>query len=208
MASDVALRALKDNLEGIASYLHLHKDRDTVQLVVTEPGLKSALRTAIDKTRALSPVVFQTSDVFFNLARAATRDLTVVAPFIDDHGANFLVELFSICELAVHRHLICRPLTEPECGDAFRRRAGDFRRLDVRVYEYALPSLLRSGRETFHAKIVLADAAEFYVGSSNFMASALERSFECGVIVRGETATELNSVLAAVRSIAKLVRGY
>src|ERR1700730_18992172 len=134
---------------------------------------------------ALSPVVFQTSDVFFSLARAARRDLTVVAPFIDDHGSILLVELFSICEPGVHRHLICRPLSEPQCGEAFRRRAGDFRQLHVLVNEDALPSVLRSGRETFHAKVVLADETEFYVGSSNFMASALDRSFECGVIVRG-----------------------
>jgi phosphatidylserine/phosphatidylglycerophosphate/cardiolipin synthase-like enzyme len=77
-------------------------------------------------------------------------------------------------------------LSEPQCGDAFHRRAVDFTRLNVLVYEYALPFPLRSGRETFHAKIVLADETEFYVGSSNFMASALERSFECGVIVRGD----------------------
>jgi phosphatidylserine/phosphatidylglycerophosphate/cardiolipin synthase-like enzyme len=201
--SRVALRSLADRLRGIATYRRLHEDRDTVQLVITEPGENSALRKAIDEAHALSPTVFQTSDVFFNLARAAKRDFTVVAPFIDDHGANFLVELFSICEPDVRRHLICRPLSEPHCGDAFLRRAADFKRLNVLVYEYALPSLLPSGRETFHAKIVLADDAEFYVGSSNFMASALERSFECGVIVRGETAKQLNSVLVAVRSIAK-----
>jgi phosphatidylserine/phosphatidylglycerophosphate/cardiolipin synthase-like enzyme len=207
-ASGVVLRSLAENLKGIAAYLRVHKDRDTVQLVVTEPGEKSALRKAIDEMHALSPVVFQTSDVFFNLARAARRDLTVVAPFIDDHGANLLVELFSICNPGVHRHLICRPLSEPQCGEAFRRSADDFRRLYVSVYEYALPSVLRSGRETFHAKIVLADETEFYVGSSNFMASALDRSFECGVIVRGETAKELNSVLLAVRFISKPVRSY
>lgn len=202
------LRSLAENLKGIAAYLRLQKDRDTVQLVLTEPGEKSALRKAIDEMHALSPVVFQTSDVFFTLARAAKRDLTVVAPFIDDHGANLLVELFSICKPHVRRHLICRPLSEPQCGEAFCRRAGDFRRLHVLVYEYALPSVLRSGRETFHAKVVLADETEFYVGSSNFMASALDRSFECGVIVRGETAKELNSVLVAVRSIARRVGDY
>jgi phosphatidylserine/phosphatidylglycerophosphate/cardiolipin synthase-like enzyme len=204
-ASRMGLRSLAERLNGIAAYRRLHKDRDSVQLVLTEPGDKSALRKAIDDMHALSPAVFQTSDVFFNLARAAKRDFTVVAPFIDDHGANLLVELFSICGPGVRRHLICRPLSERECGDAFLRRASDFRRLNILVYEYALPSLLPSGRETFHAKLVLADDEEFYVGSSNFMASALERSFECGVIVRGETAKQLNSVLAAVRSIAKPV---
>ena len=179
-----------------------------MQLVLTEPGQKSALRRAIDDSRALSPVVFQTSDAFFSLARAAREELTVLSPFLDQQGADFLVELFALCSEGVRRSLICRPLNEPECGDAFRRRAADFRRLGVSVFEYALPSLLPSGRETFHAKVVLADASSFYVGSSNFMGSALDRSFECGVIVLGETARQLRYVLAAMQSIAKSVSNY
>ena len=91
-------------------------------------------------------------------------------------------------------------LAQPEMGCA------DGALLDE--YEYALPSLLPSGRETFHAKVVLADVSSFYVGSSNFMGSALDRSFECGVIVRGETARQLRYVLAALQSIARPVQEY
>ena len=91
---------------------------------------------------------------------------------------------------------------------SFNPRAADFRRLNVSVIEYALPSSLPSGRETFHAKVVLADDSEFYVGSSNFMGSALDRSFECGVFVRGETAKQMRSVLIAVQSVGKPVRNY
>jgi phosphatidylserine/phosphatidylglycerophosphate/cardiolipin synthase-like enzyme len=208
VSSADVLKSLAENLFGVASYLRVHRDRDTVQLVLTEPGQKSALRRAIDDSRVLPPVVFQTSDAFFSLARAATDELTVLSPFLDHQGAVFLVELFALCSDGVRRSLICRPLNEPECGDAFRLRAFDFRRLGVSVYEYALPSLLPSGRETFHAKVVLADASSFYVGSSNFMGSALDRSFECGVIVRGETARQLRYVLAALQSVARPVQSY
>jgi phosphatidylserine/phosphatidylglycerophosphate/cardiolipin synthase-like enzyme len=207
-ASTDDLKNLAQNLFGVASYLRVHRDRDSVQLVLTEPGQKSALRRAIDDSRALPPVVFQTSDAFFSLARGAREELTVLSPFLDQQGADFLVELFELCSEGVRRSLICRPLNEPECGDAFRRRAADFRRLGVSIYEYALPSLLPSGRETFHAKVVLADASSFYVGSSNFMGSALDRSFECGVIVRGETARQLRYVLEALQSIARSVPNY
>ncbi len=119
-----------------------------------------------------------------------------------------MVELFSLCRPEVRRVLISRPLAEPQCGNAFNPRAADFRRLNVSVIEYALPSSLPSGRETFHAKVVLADDSEFYVGSSNFMGSALERSFECGVFVRGETAKQMRSVLLAVQSVGKPIRNY
>ena len=205
--SDV-LKGLAQNLRGVASYLRVHRDRDTVQLVLTEPGQRSALRRAIDESRALSPVVLQTSDVFFSLARAAREELTVLSPFLDQQGADFLVDLFSLCSQGVRRSLICRPLNEPECGDAFRRRAADLKRLGLSVYEYALPSQLPSGRETFHAKVVLADAASFYVGSSNFMGSALDRSFECGVVVGGDSARQLRYVLTALQSIARPVLNY
>src|SRR6266536_727955 len=205
--SDV-LTGLAQNLLGVASYLRVHRDRYTVQLVLTEPGQRSALRRAIDDSRALSPVVFQTSDVFFSLARAAREELTVLSPFLDQQGADFLVELFSLCSQGVRRNLICRPLNEPECGNAFQSRAADLKRLGLSVYEYALPSLLPSGRETFHAKVVLADTSSFYVGSSNFMGSALDRSFECGVFVSGDSARQLRYVLTALQSIARPVVNY
>jgi phosphatidylserine/phosphatidylglycerophosphate/cardiolipin synthase-like enzyme len=202
------LTALADNLRGVAAYLRVHKDRDAVRLVLTEPGLKSALRRAIDDAQALPPIVFQTSDAFFNLARGAKQELVILSPFMDPQGAELMVELFSLCRPEVRRVLISRPLAEPQCGKAFNPRAADFRRLNVSVIEYALPSSLPSGRETFHAKVVLADDSEFYVGSSNFMGSALERSFECGVFVRGETAKQMRSVLLAVRSVGKPIRNY
>jgi len=208
VASASVLTALADNLRGIAAYLRVHKDRDAVRLVLTEPGLKSALRRAIDDAQALPPVVFQTSDAFFNLARGAKQELVILSPFMDPQGAELMVELFSLCRPEVRRVLISRPLAEPQCGNAFNPRAADFRRLNVSVIEYALPSSLPSGRETFHAKVVLADDSEYYVGSSNFMGSALERSFECGVFVRGETAKQMRSVLLAVQSVGKPIRNY
>ncbi|MCK1463145.1 hypothetical protein IVB34_33525 [Bradyrhizobium sp. 2] len=208
VAPAYVLAALADNLRGVAAYLRVHKDRDAVRLVLTEPGLKSALRRAIDDAQALPPVVFQTSDAFFNLARGAKQELIILSPFMDPQGAELMVELFSLCRPEVRRVLISRPLAEPQCGNAFNPRSADFRRLNVSVIEYALPSSLPSGRETFHAKVVLADDSEFYVGSSNFMGSALERSFECGVFVRGETAKQMRSVLLALQSVGKPIRNY
>ena len=208
LSSPDELRALAENLAGVASYLRVHRDRDSVQLVLTEPGQKSALRRAIDDSRALSPMLFQTSDVFFGLAREAKEELTVLSPFLDRQGAEFLLELLALCSAGARRTLLCRPRDEPERGDALRRYAAGFRRLNVSVHEYALASVLPSRRETFHAKVVLADASAFYVGSSNFMGSALDRSFECGVVVHGDAARQLRYVLSALKSIARIVPSY
>jgi phosphatidylserine/phosphatidylglycerophosphate/cardiolipin synthase-like enzyme len=59
-----------------------------------------------------------------------------------------------------------------------------------------------TGRETFHAKVVLVDESAYYVGSSNFMASALDRSLECGVIVHGNSARDIRNVVEALKVIA------
>jgi hypothetical protein len=64
-------------------------------------------------------------------------ELTVLSPFLDQQGADFLAELYSLCAGGVRRSLICRPLNEPECGNAIRRRAADFKALGVSAYEYA-----------------------------------------------------------------------
>ena len=202
------LRGLSQNFAGIATYLKVHKDRDSVRLVITEPGTKSALRQEIDRRHALPPFLFQTGDAFINLARTATRELTVLTPFVDDYGAEFLVTIFSLCAVQVRRNLICRPLTEEHCGPALYRRKADLLRLSVSLFEYALPSQVLSGRETFHAKVILADDCDYYVGSSNLMGSALERSLECGVMIRGETARDLYELLAVLKAISKPFSGW
>src|SRR5262249_22552163 len=104
--------------------------------------------------------------------------------------------------------LVCRPLTEPHCGPAFQSRRSDFAALNVNVFEYARPSTSWAGRETFHAKVLLADEESCYVGSSNMMVSALERSLECGFIVSGETARQVARVIDAVKSVATRVERY
>jgi hypothetical protein len=83
------LKSLAQNLLGVASYLRLHCDRDSVQLVLTEPGQKSALRRAINDGRALPPVVFQTSDAFFSLARSARGSLQFYPLSSTGRGRNF-----------------------------------------------------------------------------------------------------------------------
>jgi phosphatidylserine/phosphatidylglycerophosphate/cardiolipin synthase-like enzyme len=50
--------------------------------------------------------------------------------------------------------------------------------------------------------MVLVDGLSCYIGSSNLMGSALERSLECGVLVTGKTAEYCSRLLDAVRRVA------
>jgi phosphatidylserine/phosphatidylglycerophosphate/cardiolipin synthase-like enzyme len=45
-----------------------------------------------------------------------------------------------------------------------------------------------TGYETFHAKVLLADDDEAYVGSANMTKWSFEQSLELGVLVRGRAA--------------------
>src|SRR5262249_22636479 len=124
--SPAELSRYSANLHGVAIYLRGHRDADKVRIVLTEPGDKSALRNEIN-SRGLPPRLFQTRDAFLNLARGAERTLTILAPFIDDAGCEFLIDLYSVCKSDVQKHLICRPLAEPQCGVAFRKQKIEFR---------------------------------------------------------------------------------
>jgi hypothetical protein len=197
---------LSVQLEGVADYLNHHKDRDTVRVIITEPGHSNALRAEIDRRSTLPPLLLQTTDALINLARSAQRELIVLIPFMDDEGTDFLIELFRMSKPIIQPILILRAVNEKACGPAFWKRHLDFTRLAVGVYEYNRPSSLPSGRETFHAKIVLADDETCYIGSSNLIGAALERSLECGVLLTGKTAGYCAGLLDAARTVSNMVQ--
>ena len=57
-------------------------------------------------------MLFQTTDALISLARAAGRQLTVLTPFMDDQGTNFLVDLLDMAQPEGRQLLICRPLDQ------------------------------------------------------------------------------------------------
>ncbi len=87
------LAVMAHELRGAAKYIEQHLDRNEVSLVLTEPGRSSLLRSALDEQADLPPAVFETMDAFVALAHSATRELTIVTPFLDERGAAFLLTL-------------------------------------------------------------------------------------------------------------------
>lgn len=78
----------------------------------------------------------------------------------------------------------------------------DLSRLGVAVLNFRLDRSDTPGNETFHAKVVLADDAAAYVGSSNMNQWSFEYSLELGLYVRGLAATRIAAVLQAVRVVS------
>ena len=127
--------------------------------------------------------------------------------FLDQQGADFLVELFALSSDAVRRTLICRPLNEPESETlsvVAHLISDDWAFTATSTHFLHVPP---SGREAFHAKVVLGRHGPFTSARAT-SGSALDRSFECGVIVHGETARQLRYVIAALQSIARLSLFY
>jgi phosphatidylserine/phosphatidylglycerophosphate/cardiolipin synthase-like enzyme len=74
------------------------------------------------------------------------------------------------------------------------------------VHDFAFRSFEDGGREvleTFHAKIVLADAAAAYVGSANFLYRSREMNLECGMLLEGDAVAPVGVLVAAVLAMFK-----
>ncbi|MHB8744072.1 MAG: phospholipase D-like domain-containing protein, partial [Sulfuricaulis sp.] len=70
------------------------------------------------------------------------------------------------------------------------------------VFNYSISRAGASGRETFHAKVVLCDEDSAYVGSSNLTAASLDHSMELGVALTGRAAAQVAIVMEAVLACA------
>jgi phosphatidylserine/phosphatidylglycerophosphate/cardiolipin synthase-like enzyme len=74
------------------------------------------------------------------------------------------------------------------------------------LYNYSIPRDEGQKRETFHAKIILADSDVAYVGSANLTAASREYSMEMGVVLRGKAAREVAIVIDAVLRSSRQIR--
>lgn len=170
-----------------------------VLAVVTLPAAPSAIARALPAEGPIHASIGRTEEALGEIARAAVRSLTVITPFVNRQGAEFVLHLFDQ-SMAAHRTLITR-------------RAGPTRSaLDpllpamtakgVNVLDYLLPA--EGGYETFHAKVVIADGDRAYIGSAN-MTRYARHSMELGVIVKGRPARAVAALVRAVERISRPV---
>lgn len=164
--------------------------------IVTLPAAPSAIARVLPAEGPIHASMGRTEDALGEIARTAVRSLTVMSPFVNREGAEFALHLFDQ-STAPRRTLITR-------------RAGSTRSaLDpllpamtargVSVLDYLLPA--DGGYETFHAKVVIADGDQAYVGSAN-MTRYARHSMELGVIVKGRSARAVAALVRAVERIA------
>lgn len=149
-----------------------------------------------------------TDQAFMALVQQAQHRVVIMTPFLDGSGAQWLQELVENVRPGVSINLILRSLEDSSRSDypvGYDVSRAWLAARDVRVFNYSIPRASGASRETFHAKVVLADRNVAYVGSANLTAASRDYSMEMGVVLRGKAAWEVSEVLDAVMRAATAV---
>lgn len=179
----------------------VHRDATLAKIVLTKPPKPSVLEQRLSTLGWRTADLEHTEHAFHGMVRSAQRRVVVMTPFFDSTGASWLRELLSYAPPGVERTLILRSLEDSNRQDypkGFDLIAPWLKTQKVKVFNYSIPRMDGSGRETFHAKVVLCDRNAAYLGSSNVTAASLEHSMEMGVVLQGRAAADVAEVLDAV----------
>jgi phosphatidylserine/phosphatidylglycerophosphate/cardiolipin synthase-like enzyme len=192
-------------LAGAANFQRVHKDKDEVQVVLTLPEEPSKLCEVLPEQGPYCAKLGATDSVFTRIAHEARFRLVIVTPFIDKVGAEWIASMFRLTDSKpVERILILRDYHSAKASLA--GIAGDLDRLQVKMFDYFIR---HEGRrlpfETFHAKFVLGDDTQAYIGSANMLASSLEVALEVGVLVNGQSVLDIKRLVDSMIKVAKSV---
>lgn len=182
------------------------EDDDQFEFVCTLPDSDPAFTD-------LTPSDFdmrQITSALLKLCREAEDDLTVVSPYLESIGVEWLRPGI---EAALRRDvdvtIVSRELTtgEPnfEALDNLLELAGGGRG-QLSVYDYYEPRPdSQAPLYTLHSKVIVADREAAYVGSANFTRYGFNENLEIGAILRGRRVAELQRVFDFVVDTAREV---
>lgn len=186
-------------LEGAAAMRAIAPSDGRATAVVTLPSSPSGLVRALPATGFSYAGLVSSDEAFERIADAAVGSFTILTPFLNEEGFNYVLRLFQRTT-AAQKMLIVR--RHGGALSAVRSRPAELLAAGIEVRNYTLP--LPEGYETFHAKVLLADQNLAYVGSAN-MTRFERRSMELGVMMDGKAARVVASVVRAVQAIAQPV---
>ena len=190
-------------LQGAAIQKLVHKDKDEVQIVLTLPEEPSKLADSLPLQGPYCARLGATDSAFTHIAREAQSRLVIVTPFIDRVGAEWISGMFKLtADKPVERILILR-----DCESVVTFLQGISSCLDslsVKIFDYHIRHEdRRLPYETFHAKFVLGDDNQAYIGSANMLESSLDFSLEAGVLLRGQSVLDIKRLVESILAVAK-----
>ncbi|WP_162587952.1 phospholipase D-like domain-containing protein [Variovorax sp. RA8] len=182
--------------------MEVHEDADVVQVVTTLPPAPSAV--AVELTELASGLwgMVDTKEVLPALAERARQRFCVMTPFIDEVGAPVVKNLFERSRACAKKSLVIRATPEGALPSAVQSIRSDLDDLGVQILSLRKGRTDAAGYETFHAKVILADEDEVYVGSANMTRWSFEQSLELGVLIRGKAAQSIARLVDAVASVS------
>lgn len=199
--------SLADMLQGALVYQELvlqKKRQEQPRVVITTPYKDGLFAKMVKDRTGLYVRSDQTAEVFRTLAENAIQRLVVATPFLDREGAEMVKDLFLRTDPKVEKHLVLRFLNDPEsrrCVRGIDWIEADLLRMGVAVHDFTLQNST-GGRETFHAKIVVKDSDQAYVGSANLTRA---HSIEIGLLVFGEAAEKVADSVDIILKLTQVV---
>lgn len=193
-------------LAGAANFQQVHRDKDEVQVVLTLPEEPSRLCEVLPEQGPYCAKLGATNSIFSKIAREVKFRLVIVTPFIDRVGAEWIASMFKLTDgKPVERILILRDYHSAKSSLA--GIAGELDRLQVRMFDYYIRhERRRLPFETFHAKFVLGDDTQAYIGSANMLASSLEVALEVGALVNGQSVLDIKRLVDSMLEVAPPIK--
>lgn len=189
-------------LQGAQLYkLRIHRDIDVVDVVLTKPPAPSQVSLKLEEMLMSSRGFKDTKQLLPAISEKAEKSFTVMTPYLDSVGASIVLNLFELTP-APDKCLVLRTLKDGAEPPGLSGISSRLLELGVRVMNFKLDRLNAPGNETFHAKVVLADADAAYVGSSNMNQWSFEYSLELGLYVRGGAAARIATLIDAVKAVS------
>lgn len=189
-------------LRGAQLYrARVHHDADIVEVVLTKPPAPSQVSLHLEGMLQGSRGFRDTRQLLPTIAESASTSLNVMTPFFDEVGAQVVLNLFERTP-ARDRCLVLRTTKEEQLPPGLPGVRGELAQLGVTVLNFRLDRPDAPGNETFHAKVVLADEAAAYVGSSNMNQWSFQYSLELGLYVQGRAAARISALMRAIRAVS------
>jgi phosphatidylserine/phosphatidylglycerophosphate/cardiolipin synthase-like enzyme len=193
-------------LAGADHFRRMRLNPAVTELAITMPLVPSFLEKELAAALGRPGGFLSTGAAFTRLAQAAVRRLAVMTPFIDAGGFRWLRRVLEPAPAECRKMLVLRD-TDRYAVELGVEHADWLRSLQVSVHDYHLSHDAASGRqlpiETFHAKLVVADASRAYVGSANLLSSSENLSLETGFLVEGAAASDVARLIDGVLRVAR-----
>ncbi len=193
-------------LRGVAYSRYRQRDANQVEITLSPPAHPSRLMEVLPKQGFSWTRLYDTKDSLIELASQAERRLVIVSPFLDREGVQWISQLFeATVRKQIERIMVIRGRDKAETA-ALCGATGELVCHGVKILGYAIvrdPSFNSASIETFHAKLLLADADKAYVGSANMTRWSRDFSMECGVILRGPCVKPVATLVDAMLEISE-----